>query len=239
MIFNVERGVFGDEVKNGDLIAVANVVAYLRKEQKDPNIKFHMKPGSVSSVGYIQEFYQFILKNTDFFSETPGEMNLQWKRVNLWDFRDIIGDNVFIKNPLIMQEKKIVVFPVFDAPYNVYRNWPQHVFENIISEYSTKEYEGYEKIICGMEHFRDRCKFPGWEYSSDFMTNIGHIMSTETFIGGDTGTSHFAWSLDRAPKNLIYYNSSRGLLHCLPFHLLSGRGKMVRYWLDCEGTTWQ
>ena len=238
MIINVERGVFGDEVKNGDLIAVANVVAYLRKEQKNPNIKFHMKPNSVSSVDYIQEFYHFLLKNTDFFSETPGDTTLPWKRVNLWDFRDIIGDNVFINNPLIM-EKKITIFPIFDAPYNVYRNWPQHVFEKIVAEYSTDEYKDYEKIICGMEHFKERCTFPGWKYSSNFMENIKHIMTTEIFVGGDTGTSHFAWSLQRAPQKLIYYNSSRGLLHCLPFHLMEGRGKMVRYWLDCEGTTWE
>jgi hypothetical protein len=237
MIYNIQRGVFGDEVKNGDLIGVANVVAYLRKDQKNPNIKFYMKPGSVSSVGYIQEFYQFLLKNTDYFSETPGEADLQWRRVNLWDFRDIIGDNVIIKNPLIT-EKKIVICPVFDAPYNVYRNWPEHVFDKIVFEYSSKEYEGYEKIICGMEQFRDRCTVSGWKYSSDFMTNIKHIMTTEIFIGGDTGTSHFAWSLDKGPKTLLYYNSGRGMMHCMPPYLLEGKGRIVRYWLDFEGTTW-
>jgi len=238
MIINVKHGVFGDGVKNGDLIAVANVVAYLRKEQKNPDIKFYMDTGSVSTVDYIQEFYQFLLKNTDFFSETPGDTILPWKRVNLWDFRDIIGDNVTIKNDTTMM-KKIVVFPIFDAPYNVYRNWPQSVLEKIISDYSTEEYKEYEKIVCGMEQFRGRCIFPGWKYSSNFMQNIHHIMTSETYIGGDTDTSHFAWSLDTAPKNLICYNSSRGLLHCLPFHLMDGKGKMVRYWLDCEGTTWE
>lgn len=235
MILNIQRGVFGDEMKNGDMIGVANVVAYLRKEK--PDIKFHMMPGSVSSVGYIQEFYHFLLKNTDYFSETPGEMNLQWRRVNLWDFRDIIGDNVIIKNPLIT-EKKIVVCPVFDAPYNIYRNWPQSVFDKIVADYSTEEYNGYEKIVCGMEQFKDRCTSPGWQYSSDFMTNIKHIMTAETFIGGDTGTSHFAWSLDKGPKNLLYYNSGRGMMHCMPPYLLQGKGRIVRYWLDFEGTTW-
>lgn len=235
MILNIQRGVFGDEMKNGDMIGVANVVAYLRKEK--PDIKFHMMPGSVSSVDYIQEFYHFLLKNTDYFSETPGDTMLSWKRVNLWDFRDIIGDNVIIKNPLIM-EKKIVVTPVFDAPYNIYRNWPQPVFEKIISEYSTEEYKDHEKIICGMEQFKGRCSFPGWEFSSNFMENIKHIMTSETFVGGDTGTSHFAWSLDRAPKTLLYYNSGRGMMHCMPPYLLEGKGRIVRYWLDFEGTTW-
>jgi hypothetical protein len=63
-------------------------------------------------------------------------------------------------------------------------------------------------------------------------------MTAETFIGGDTGTSHFAWSLDRGPVNLLYYNSGRGMMHCLPFYLLEGKGKVMKYWLNFEGTTW-
>ena len=64
-------------------------------------------------------------------------------------------------------------------------------------------------------------------------------MDAEIFIGGDTGTTHFAFSLDRAPKELLYYGSSRALVHTLPFHLLNGKGRMSNYWLDFEGTTWQ
>jgi ADP-heptose:LPS heptosyltransferase len=60
-------------------------------------------------------------------------------------------------------------------------------------------------------------------------------MSAETYIGGDTGTSHFAWALDKSPKNLIYYSSSRGLVHTLPFYALEGKGKIKSYWLDFEG----
>jgi ADP-heptose:LPS heptosyltransferase len=68
------------------------------------------------------------------------------------------------------------------------------------------------------------------------MENINHIQTAEIFIGGDTGTTHFAFSLDRGPKDLIYYNSSRGLIHTLPFYLLEGKGKMATYWMDFEGT---
>lgn len=236
MIINISEGVFGGPLRNGDLIGVANVVAHLRKEK--PEIKFHMKQGSVNSADYVQKFYQFMLEKTDYFSKEPGDADLAWRRVNLWDFRDIIGDNVIIPNNEPM-EKKIVVCPIFDAPYNVYRNWPRHVFEEIIKKYSTDEYKDYQKIICIHDHFAKACEFEGWRYSTNFNQNLYHIMTAETFIGGDTGTSHFAWSLDRGPKNLIYYNSGRGLMHCLPFYLLEGKGKIVRYWLDLEGTTWQ
>ena len=235
MILNITEGVFGGPVRNGDLVAVANVVANLRKEK--PEIKFHMKPGSVNSADYVQKFYQFMLKNTDYFSEEPGEQDLPWKKVNLWDFRDIIGDNVIIPNKELM-EKKIVICPIFDAPYNTYRNWPQEVFEAIIKKYSADEYKDYEKIICQQGNFAHRCKFDGWRISTNFDQNLYHIMTAETFIGGDTGTSHFAWALDKGPENLLYYNSGRGMMHCLPFYLLEGKGKVMKYWLNFEGTTW-
>ena len=111
MILNINEGVFGGPVRNGDLIAVANVVAHLRKSNH-PELKFYMKPGSVNSAQFVQEFFTFMKTNTDYFSEQPGNEDLPWKKVNLWDFRDVIGDNVVIKNPLIMV-KKIVVFPLF------------------------------------------------------------------------------------------------------------------------------
>jgi len=186
MIINITEGVFGGPVRNGDLVAVANVVANLRKEK--PEIKFHMKPGSVNSADYVQKFYQFMLKNTDYFSEEPGLQDLPWKKVNLWDFRDIIGDNVVIPNKQPM-EKKIVVCPIFDAPYNTYRNWPQEVFEAIIKKYSTDEYKNYEKIICVDGKFGDKFQFDGWTNSIDFDLNIQHIMTAETFIGQRTSKS--------------------------------------------------
>jgi hypothetical protein len=68
--------------------------------------------------------------------------------------------------------------------------------------------------------------------------NYYHITTAEVFVGGDTGSSHFAWALDRGPKDLLYYGSSRGLIHTLPFYLMEGKGKMTTYWLDFEGTKW-
>jgi len=230
-IFNITEGTFGGPVKNGDLIAVCNVVSHLRKQI--PDLKFYMMPGSVSSVDYIQKFFEFLIKNTDYFSTEPGTETLSWKKVNLWDFRDIIGDNVIIKNELPVM-KKIVIFPTFDAPYNQYRNWPKYAFENLLKDFTDPKYDGYEKILC----HKTELKVDGWKDSTDFMTNLQHIMTSEIFVGGDTGTSHFAWSLDRSPKTMIYYNSGRGLIHCLPFYLLEGKGTYKKYWIDFERTTW-
>jgi hypothetical protein len=177
-----------------------------------------------------------MLKNTDYFSEEIGQQDLTWRKVNLWDLRDMIGDSVVITNNKVT-EKKIVVCPIFDAPYNTYRNWPKEVFESVIKKYSTDEYKEYDKLICVDNRFSDFFKFDGWKISTDFEQNLNHIMTAETFIGGDTGTSHFAWALDRGPKNLLYYNSGRGMMHCLPFYLLEGKGKVMKYWLNMENTT--
>jgi len=231
-ILNIHKGCFGDCIRNGDLIAVGNVIEHLRKVNNQPHIKFHMMPGAISSEEYCQKFFEFLKKQTDWFSEHQSQDSLQWERVNLWDFRDISGDLVKVPNTKEMR-KKIVIFPLFDAPYNQYRNWPRNLLQHLIEKYNAKEYDEYIKLICTKEpaYFGE-----DWINSTDFMENIYHIMDAEIFIGGDTGTTHFAFSLDRAPKTMLYYNSSRGLVHTLPFYLMEGKGKMATYWLDFEGT---
>ncbi|NBP55622.1 hypothetical protein EBU71_03600 [bacterium] len=234
MIINIEPGTFGT-IRNGDMIGVANVLEHIRKTNNNPLIQFHLKPGNVSSDTHCQTFYEIMLKMTNYFSTEPGDQSLPWRKVNIWDFRDISGDLVKIPNSAPM-EKKIAVFPLFDAPYNQWRNWPKQVFEQIIEKFSSEEYKDYEKIICQKGHFSESCPYSGWRYSTNFVQNYYHITTAEIFVGGDTGSSHFAWALDRGPKELLYYGSSRGLIHTLPFYLLEGRGKMVTYWLDFEGT---
>ena len=235
MIFNINSTTFGGAVRNGDLIAICNIVEHLRKISKDTTIQFYMNSDAVNSSDYVQEFFIFLKTKTDYFSEIPGDVIIPWKKVNIWDFRDISGDLVKIQNNEEKQ-KKIVVFPVIDAPYNVYRNWPVETFWKILGEYSTPKYKDYEKIVCISPNLKVNV-IPDWKISTDFMTNIHHIMTAETFIGGDTGTSHFAWALDNGPQNLVYYISGRGLLHCLPFYLLEGKGKVIKYWLNTEGSS--
>lgn len=233
MILNIEPGTFG-AVRNGDLVAVANVIEHLRKTNNNPNIQFHMKPGSISDEKYVQDFHTFLIGMTDYFSSFEGTESLPWRKVNVWDFRDICGDLVKIPNSL-ETKKKIVIFPLMDAKYNQWRNWPGDVMQKILDRFNKPEYELYEKIIC---HKFD-LNIDGWTSSEDFLKNITHIMEAEIFVGGDTGTTHFAFALDKGPKDLLYYGSSRALVHTLPFYLLQGKGYMTNYWMDFEGTRWQ
>jgi hypothetical protein len=234
MIYNITPETFGGAVRNGDLIAVCNVVEYFR-HKFDKTTKFHMLPGSINPADYCGKFYEFLLNQTDYFSEVQGDEPLLWKRVNLWDFREISGDLVRIHNSSPM-EKKIAIFPVIGAQYNTYRNWPGEVLISILNGFNVPQYDGYEKIVC--TELQLNVEGYGFKNSTDFMDNIHHIMTTEIYVGGDTGTSHFAFALDRGPKSLKYHNSGRGLVHTLPFYLMQGKGENAGYWLNYENTTW-
>lgn len=235
MIVNIPVSCFGGPLRNGDLIGVVNVICHLRKTV-NPNIKFNMLSDAVSPSGHCQLFYNFLLETTDFFTRESGESVLSWQKVNLWDYRDISGDVVSIPNT-IPQKKKIVVFPLFDAPYNTYRNWSIELLNNIVEKYSVSEYDSYEKIICIAGDLN--MAYTGWNYSTDFITNVNHIRDAEIFVGGETGMSIYASALDNSPTELVYYYSSRALIHTTPFHIFNGKGKMKTYWLDFEGTRWQ
>lgn len=234
MIINIEPGTFGGPCRAGDLIGVANAVEHLRQVNNNVNIKFHMKQGTIDTQKHCREFFSWLTSMTDYFSETVGSTSLPWRKVNLFDFRDISGDLVKISNPSVM-EKKIVIFPLFDAPYNIWRNWPKYVFDSILDSFEKEEYADYEKIVCCKEEIERR---PNWKYSFDFLTNVNHIMTSEVFVGGDTFSSHIAGTLDRGPKTILYYYSSRSLIHALPFNFYNGRGTLKRYWLDFENTKW-
>ncbi|NBP00461.1 MAG: hypothetical protein EBU90_10120 [Proteobacteria bacterium] len=233
MIINVPLGAFGGPLRNGDIIGVANVVEYLRKVD-NPNIKFHLHSNAISDAVYCKQFHQFMLQNTDYFSEEPGQQTLSWKNINLWDFRGLSGDLVKIPNNK-KQEKKIVIFPLFDAQYNTYRNWPKHVFENILKKFEHEQFSDYRKIICSQSTIGH---IEGWEESTDFLTNLDHIMTSEIFFGGDTGTSHFVGALENGPGEILYFYSGNGLLHTTPFYSTLGKGRIVQYWHNFEQATW-
>ena len=234
MIYNVSADAFGPlGTRNGDLIAICNIIEWMRKRDNDPSIQFYL-PHVLNKNDYIHKFYDFLCNNTDYFSVTRGEKTLPLHNIGVWDFRDIIGDHVVIKNEK-KQQKKIVIFPVYDAEYNVQRNWSMEVLNEIMDN-CRKQYPNHEKYICAKEQPpAGLINTNEFKVSTDFITNIEHIMSSEVFYGGDTGVSHFASVLDKGPE-LNYIYSSRCLIHTLPFYFLSKRkGNLKTYWLDFVG----
>ena len=237
MIINIEPGTFGGPLRMGDLVGVCNVVAHLRKKNNISDLRFFLKPGTINQTEHCLKFHSWLIAHTDYLSAFEGTESLTWRRVNLWDYRDLSGDHIKFQN-YTDPKKKIVICPVFDAPYNTYRNWPKQEFEKLI-DCVDGVCKDYEKIICISNKNLLPCDVPeSFKISTDFLENLQHIMECERYFGGDTGTSHFAWSLERGPKYLCYINSSRGLMHTMPFYLLTGKGKVSTYWLDFEGTSW-
>lgn len=231
MIININDKNFGGPMRMGDIIGCANVVEHFRQLQNSP-IKFYCHPSALQPTTYVQNFYSWMVLNTDYFSLSPGQIDLDWARVNLWDYRDIAGDLVKISNNSL-QEKKLVLMPLFDADYNVYRNWPIKLYNEILSECETK-YPDYDKVLVS----KNLPAPNNWRVEHDLARTLDEIKSACVYIGGDTGLSHFVGALDKGPDP-IYYYSSRGLLHTTPFNWYSHKkGQLRTYWLDFENTKW-
>lgn len=241
MIYNVLPDAFGYMgTRNGDIIAICNVIAWMRKRDNNPDIQFFITPGVLNSDDHITKFFKFLCDNTDYFSLSAGKQVLKFHNIAIFDFRDIIGDNVQIRNTRI-QEKKVVIFPLYDAPYNVQRNWTKEIMEKILNDCREK-YPNHKKYICAKEPPPDEfIDTSGYEISTDYVTNIEHIMTSEVFYGGDTGVSHFASVLVNGPIELNYVYSSRCLIHTLPFYFISkNKGNLITFWLDFFGDgKWQ
>lgn len=233
MIVNIKLGNFGGPMRNGDLVALCNVVENMRIQNNDKSIQFHVLPNAINPAGYVQKFYQFLLEQTDYFTNNEGVSELiDVHNLNLWDYRWSSGDLVKIPNSL-PKEKKIVVCPLLNAPYNEYRNWTPTMLQKILDKY--KDYSDYTKIICIEDGSLLRGVYaPDWNLSIDFMENIHHIMTTEMFAGGDTGTSHFVGALENGPVNIQYYYSGHGVLHTTPINVFNGKGKLNVYWKESE-----
>ena len=239
MIYNIKLGTFGGPLRNGDIIGVANVITYLRIRNSDPMLQFHMDDDAVGSADYIQTFFKYIKNTTDFFTDEVGSEYLNWNRVNVWDFRDIAGDIVVIDSPP-QKELKLVMVPVFDADYNQYRNWPIETFQKFVNESQTILESNARIILCSSKHYNI---FPdNVEVCTNLEDTLEHIKTCTFYVGGDTGLTHFASVLDNRPK-IFYINSSRALLHTLPFRWESIYNdtpiSFFKYWLDFEGSNFQ
>jgi len=201
VIMNVTPRRYGVAIRNGDMIGLCNIVEHLRQREKRQDIKIHIEDGTIHKADFRFQFRDFLMQHTDYLSNEPGGMILD--NLYIWNYRRDAGDYVKIKNPH-PQKKKICITPVFDAQYNKFRNWSIDNTQKFIDQYSIPEFDEYEKVFCGIVT-PSELNYRGFVISKDFIENLNHVMESEIYIGGDTGMSHFAGSLDPYPKTLIYY----------------------------------
>ena len=224
-VFNINYSHF-NTLRNGDLIGVCNIIEYLRKKH-NKRIKFFIGDDALHHSDYCLKFRKFLIENTDYLSGVPGDQPLMTKfnPISVWCMRGSVGDHVRIDIPRI-RTTKICIFPIFDAPYNVYRNWNMELTQEIIDRFSEPEYDEYEKVFCSLYDPVNINKRE-FAFSVDFLDNINHILTCSHYVGGDTGMSHFAGALDDGPS-LHYYMYSKGETFTLPFHF-TRKGEMNLY----------
>jgi hypothetical protein len=213
VILNIKQTCFSI-IRNGDMIGLANIVEHLRQRDHNPQIKFFIEAGAIHQTDYCRKFKAFLEINTNYFSTIPGRETCNAIAVSIWDYRIGVGDLVQMPNTRAKQ-KKICIFPVFDAPYNLYRNWSLAQTQMIIDRFSTNEYSNHQKYFCAIT--QPQLNYRDFLLSSDFMTNVEHIMTCDPYIGGDTGMTHFASILAPGPR-VVYYGSSKSIRNTLPFH---------------------
>jgi len=218
-IINVTPTNFGGKFRCGDVLGACNVLEALRVTENNQLIKFYVPDESIFPSDYVLKFKNFVQKHTDYFSDVPGEHQLDVNNLNIWDYRSNIPDRVKVDNSAYIKEKKICIFPLFDAAYNFYRNWDIILLTGLIDYYS-ENFSDYRLIICAslnIKHIIDTVDLKSFEISYDYDENLNHVMTCEYYIGGDTGMTHLAGALTNPSKN-IYYYSCRELLQVFPLH---------------------
>ena len=233
VVINITGHDFGGLLKMGDLIATLNVLEYMRIENNNPNIKFHIPDTALQTEkDYVREFRDFIASISDYLSPTPGQFNFEGF-VEIWSFRESNGDLVKINNSLPIT-KTVCIFPLIDATYNTERNFSKALIQDIINEYSLPRYNGYAKFICIKGDLPEGLNLKGFAISNSFKQNLQFAATCEFYIGGDTGLSHLAGITNKPDRNLkLYYNygyhGGWASSFTAPFHYQKENVRMVYF----------
>lgn len=221
----VYNGLFGPNLtlaalRMGDLIAVCNFLEYLREKTDNPTLQMHLPDEVVYPSEHCIKMRDWLEKNTDYITTQPDQLiELQVApgtdatystMYNLWNIRKDVSiqrQNIFhIDDRVILpgdpdKVEMIVICPLLDAPYNANRNWSLELTQKFIDGY--KFYTQFKRVII--------CKEPipgldikNFQYSHDFNENLELVRKCSSYIGGDTGFSHFAGAISPGPKYLDY-----------------------------------
>lgn len=225
---NVTQRLFGGALRAGDLLAACNFLEYIRKENNKPNLKLYIPDASVYNSKHCMQMRDFLLdvNNGGYLSSFPDQiLNMEVipgtdptysDMYNLFNIRrDVLTSrqNIFtipdaISIPSFLpKEKKIVVVPLMDAPYNISRNWTLKYLQDIIDTWTHKN-EFIDEFILASKDIIPGLNIGNFVYCHDYIDNIEHILDCSVYIGGDTGLSHLAGSLNPRPKCIFHYPSN-------------------------------
>ena len=206
VVINIRGEQFGGLLKMGDIIATLNVLAYMRQLNGNSNIKFYIPDEALQpEKEYVRIFRDFLIQHSDYVANYIGHFEFEGF-VEIWSFREA-NDSIIRVEDNKELKKKICIFPLIDASYNGERNWSNQFIQDRIDEFSTDNFNNYEKIICIKDNLPEIIDLKGFIISHDFKTNLSHLLDCEYFIGGDTGTSHLVSIFDNPNKKLKFYYS--------------------------------
>jgi ADP-heptose:LPS heptosyltransferase len=227
---NVTPRLFGGPLKAGDLLAACNFLEFIRLDSNQPDLKLYIPDASVHPQEHCLQMRTWLYTYTNYVVKFPDQLidlkvipgtdPVQSDIYNLWNIRkDVlyrrqnvfdIEDAIKIRNTREQKFGKIVIAPLMDAGYNFERNWSLEYLQNLVDT----RYEACNNILSswsfeGIIASKDvipGLNIKGFKYSHDFIDNLNHIMECRHYVGGDTGMSHFAGSLDKGPYVEYHYS---------------------------------
>lgn len=215
---------FGGPMRAGDLIAACNFLEYLRLEFDDLELQLYISKESIHEQNHCWQMYLTLLDTTNYITRypdklvelqiTPGTDPTYNDMYNIWNIRsDVlyrrqnvfdIPDAVVISNKEIQNYDKVVIAPLLDAAYNYERNWSKEYTQKVLDWYCFCA--DLEVIIASKEpipfdigHAR---------YSHDYIETLQHIRTCQTFVGADSGLSHYASALHPGPGCEFHYSKN-------------------------------
>lgn len=199
-------------VKRGDMVALCGVIESLRQE--------FGKPYRVKMIGQhpgesIQSFFQ------DYFFE--GEPDAIFPFVgDVWTWYDVIYYATKVQPQTAFLDEKVLydlcVCPLQDAWYHLDRNWSDGVLYSIL-EQSIPQYPRI--VVCtprGYERWRNYYEPKGVHFIIDDLdATYAAIRQSNMYLGGDTGTTHWA-CLGKLPQMIgVLYGSQSNMRHNIQF----------------------
>jgi hypothetical protein len=190
-------------VRKGDLIGHM-VVNEMLRFQGNKEVKFH--------ISYPELVADFIPEFPEYFFPPPSTPTLVKELKlfgNLWGFYDYIYKYYDIVPklvyPRVNNEKfKIVINPLFDAPYSVDRNWTPDLFNNLMNHLTDNMPEAEKVIIGGKNLNIKETDTPNVRVCLGSVANSLHeIRTADAYIGGETGMTHFAFVTENQPDYVV------------------------------------
>lgn len=227
-------------LRAGDLLALCNFLEFIRDKENKPELKFLVPDGSLCKSDHIFKMRCWLENYTDyiitdesrcdkllFLPVLAGTDPTSKYRYDLWNIRkDVvkrqqnvfdIPDAVKITRRNSVIKNKVVICPIFDAAYNVNRNWPTFFLKNAINMYRSLGREIV--VICKREYLPNEIDYSGVSLCDDYYEALQHLQECSYYVGGDTGFSHFVSALKPVPLCWYYYPTTT-VGTTLPFYWL-------------------